>query len=144
MNQYLNPLSRALLAAIFVVSGFGKIAGFHETVAMAGAAGLPLPAVSIGIAVLVEIAGGLALLAGWQVRWASLSLIAFLIPATLLFHAAHLGDPAQSRMQMVEVMKNLAIMGGLLKFHADASSDEGRIAARPEAEALELHVRRAS
>jgi putative oxidoreductase len=144
MNKYLNPVSRALLAAIFVVSGFGKIAGFHEMVAMAGSAGLPLPAFSIAIAALVEIAGGLALLAGWQVRWASLALIVFLIPATLVFHAAHLGDPAQSRMQMVEVMKNLAILGGLLKFHADASSDAGGIAARPEAEPLELRVRRAS
>src|SRR5437588_8825732 len=142
MNKNLNLLSRFLLAVIFVVSGCGKIANFQGTVAMAGSAGLPLPAFGIAIAALVEIAGGLALLAGWQVRWASLALIAFLIPATLLFHAAHLGDPAQSRMQMVEVMKNLAIMGGLLKFHADASSDAGRIAARPEAEALELHVRR--
>ena len=144
MNKYLDPLSRALLAAIFVVSGFGKIAGFHETVAMAGAAGLPLPAFSIAIAALVEIAGGLALLAGWQVRWASLALIAFLIPATLLFHAAHLGDPAQSRMQMVEVMKNLAILGGLLKFYTGASSDASGIAAGPEAEPRELRIRRAS
>src|SRR5260370_41342237 len=105
MNKYLNPLSRALLAAIFVVSGFGKIAGFHETVAMAGAAGLPLPAFSIAIAALGEIAGGLALLAGGPVRWASLALVAFLVPATLLFHAAPLGDPAPSRMQIVGGME---------------------------------------
>ena len=130
MNKYLNPLSRALVAAIFLVSGLGKIAGFHDTVAMAGSAGLPLPAFSIGIAALVEIAGGLALLAGWQVRWASLALIAFLIPATLVFHAAHLGDPVQSRMQMVEVMKNLAILGGLLRFYADASSEAPEMAAQ--------------
>src|SRR5216684_8554952 len=132
MNKYLNPLSRALLAAIFVVSGFGKIAGFHETVAMAGAAGLPLPAFSIAIAALIEIAGGLALLAGWRVRWASLALIVFLIPATLLFHAAHMGDPVQGRMQTIEVLKNLAILGGLLRFYVDSSG--GAVAARPEVE----------
>src|SRR6267378_7765049 len=123
MNKYLNSLSRALIAAIFIVSGFGKVTGFHQMVAMAGSTGLPLPAISIAIAALIEIAGGLALLAGWQVRWASLALIVFLIPATLLFHAAHLGDPAQSRIQMVEVMKNLAILGGLLKFYAEAWSE---------------------
>src|SRR5439155_11823135 len=94
MNKYLNPLSRALVAAIFLVSGYGKMAGFHQMVTMAGAAGLPLPTISIALAALIEIAGGLALLAGWQVRWTSLALALFLIPVTLVFHASHLGDPA--------------------------------------------------
>jgi len=49
MNKYLNPLSRALIAVIFIASGFGKVAGFHETVTMAGSAGLPLPAIAIAI-----------------------------------------------------------------------------------------------
>src|SRR5260370_12980265 len=121
MNKYLNPLSRASTAVIVIASGFGKVAGFHETVAMAGAAGLPLPAIAIAIAVLIEIGAGLALLAGWRVRWASLALIVFLIPATLLFHAAHMGDPVQGRMQTIEVLKNLAMLGGLLKFYVDSS-----------------------
>src|SRR6185503_4111623 len=110
MNKYLNPLSRTLVALIFIISGFGKVAGFRETVAMAGPAGLPLPTIAIALAVLIEVGAGVALLAGWQVRWASLALMVFLIPATLVFHAAHLGDPTQGRMQMVEVLKNLAIM----------------------------------
>ena len=56
----------------------------------------------------------------------------FLIPATLLFHAAHMGDPVQGRMQAIEALKNLAILGGLLKFYVDSSS--GAVAERPEAE----------
>jgi putative oxidoreductase len=132
MNKHLNPLSRASIAVIFIASGFGKVAAFHETVAMAGSAGLPLPAIAIAIAALIEIGAGLALLAGWRVRWASLALIVFLIPATLLFHAAHMGDPVQGRMQTIEVLKNLAILGGLLKFYVDAS---GRaVTERPEVE----------
>jgi len=144
MNKYLNSLSRVLIAVIFVVSGFGKVTGFHEMVAMAGAAGLPLPTIAIAIAALIEIAGGFALLAGWQVRWASLALFAFLIPATLLFHAAHLGDPVQGRMQMIEVLKNLAIMGGLLKFYVDSSGESASVVARPEVEREDLRARRAS
>ena len=132
MNKYLNPLSRASIAVIFIASGIGKVAGFHETVAMAGSAGLPLPAIAIAIAALIEIGAGLALLAGWRVRWASLALIVFLIPATLLFHAAHMGDPVQGRMQTIEALKNLAILGGLLKFYVDASG--GAFAERPEVE----------
>jgi putative oxidoreductase len=113
-------------------------------VTVASSAGLPLPAVSIAIAAVIEIAGGLALLAGWQVRWASLALVIFLIPATLLFHAAHLGDPGQGRTQMVEVLKNLAIMGGLLKFYVDASGKGASVVPHPEIEAEDFRARRAS
>ena len=144
MNKYLNPLSRALVAAIFLASGYGKIADFHQMVTMAGAAGLPLPTISIALAALLEIAGGLALLAGWQVRWTSLALALFLIPTTLLFHAAHLGDPGQGQMQMVQVLKNLAIIGGLLQFYVAASSRQGSPAAHPELETPEFQHRRAS
>jgi putative oxidoreductase len=118
MDKYLILLSRALVAAIFLFSGFGKIIGFQAMVAMAGSAGLPLPTVAIGIAIAIEIAGGLAILLGWQVRWASVALFLFLIPATLVFHAA--------RMQTIEVLKNLAIMGGLLRFYIDASGEAAR------------------
>jgi hypothetical protein len=50
--------------------------------------------------------------------WASLALFLFLIPTTLVFHAA--------RMQTIEVLKNLAIMGGLLRFYLDASGEAAR------------------
>jgi putative oxidoreductase len=120
MNTYVIPLSRALVAAIFLVSGIGKLTAFHQMTTMAASAGLPLPSVSIAIALVIELAAGLALLLGWQVRWASLVLFLYLIPTTLVFHASKLGDPAQSRMQMIEVLKNLAIMGGLLRFYAGA------------------------
>src|SRR5262245_31808772 len=109
MNRYLNLISRALVAAIFLLSGLGKIGDFEQSVSLAAGAGLPRPAVSIAVAAAVEILGGLALLAGWRVRWASLALFLYLIPVTLIFHASHLGDPAQGRMQMIEIMKNLAI-----------------------------------
>jgi putative oxidoreductase len=144
MNKYLNPLSRTLVASIFILSGVGKIAGFHATVAMAGSAGLPLPTISIAIAAVVEIAGGLALLAGWQVRWASAALIVFLIPVTALFHASHIGDPAQGQMQMIETLKNLAIIGGLLKFYADASGETAAVVASPDVDTLDFRARRAS
>jgi len=129
MNTYLILLSRALVAAIFLCSGFGKIIGFQAMVAMARSAGLPLPAVAIGIASAIEIAGGLAILLGWQVRWASLVLFLFLIPTTLVFHVA--------KMQTVEVLKNLAIMGGLLRFYIDASGDAARkdVASAPDVRA---------
>src|SRR5712692_2172229 len=143
MNKSLNFLSRALIALIFLISGFMKVANYQAMVGMGASAGLPLPSISIALAACVEIAAGLALVAGWQHRWASLALFLYLIPATLIFHAAKLGDPAQAQMQMVEVLKNLAIMGGLLKFYVDASAEASGHLTSP-ASVDEFRHRRAS
>jgi putative oxidoreductase len=37
-----------------------------------------------------------------------------MIPVTAVFHNPWAGDPAQAQMQMIHLMKNLAIMGGML------------------------------
>jgi uncharacterized membrane protein YphA (DoxX/SURF4 family) len=37
-----------------------------------------------------------------------------MIPVTAVFHNPLAGDPSQGQMQMIHLMKNLAIMGGLL------------------------------
>lgn len=121
MKTYLDPLSRALVALIFLFTGFGKIIAFHQTATMMGNTGFPAPSLFLVGAIVVEVAGGLALLIGYKTRWAALALFLFLTPTTLIFHAAHLGDPQQGQMQMISVLKNLAIMGALLKFFADGA-----------------------
>jgi putative oxidoreductase len=122
MNTSLIRLSRALVALIFVVSGLGKIAAFGATKGFMASVGFPLPALSLAGAIAFEVLGGIALLVGYKVRWAAALLIIFLIPTTMIFHAMKLTDAAQGQQQMVEVLKNLAIIGALLKFFADESS----------------------
>ena len=112
MNKVLSPVSRALVALIFILSGAGKIANFDGTAGMMTANGFPVSTVKLFLvgAIIFELGGGLALLVGFKAKWAALALIIFLIPATLIFHAAHLSDPQQTQMQMIEVLKNLAIL----------------------------------
>jgi hypothetical protein len=45
-------------------------------------------------------------------------------------------------MQMVEVLKNLAIMGGLLKFYVDSTGETASAEARPGVEAADFRGRR--
>jgi putative oxidoreductase len=116
--RYLDVVSRILLATIFLVSGFSKVVDFQAISAMSAGAGLPAAQAAIAIAAAIEIVGGLALAIGWQTRWASLVLFLFLIPTTLMFHVLPMADPAQRQAQMVQVLKNLAIMGGLLQVYA--------------------------
>lgn len=117
MRKYWDPVSRGLVALIFIFSGFGKLMAFDQTTSMMEGVGFPLPALFLVAALLIEVLGGIALLLGYKANWAALVLFLFLIPTTIIFHLAHIHDPEQGQMQMIQVMKNLAIMGGLLKFY---------------------------
>ena len=108
------PLGRVLIAAIFVVSGLGKLSAYAGTQAYMKSAGVPgdlLPLV-----ILVEVAAGLVIIVGWQTRLAALALAGFSIAAALLFHS-DLTDQIQS----VMFMKNLSIAGGLLILAANGA-----------------------
>ena len=107
MDRFLNLAARILMAQIFIISGIGKITGYAGTQAYMAKAGVP--AVLLPLVILTELGGGLALLFGFQARWAALALAGFSLLAALLFHL-HPGD----QMQMINFMKNLAMAGGLL------------------------------
>ncbi len=104
---------RVLMSAIFLVSGAGKLAAPAATRATIAAAGLPLPPISYGAATLVEIGGGLLLIAGYRTRLVALVLAAFAVATAVTFHAA-LSD----QNQMFHFLKNLAMAGGLLQVAA--------------------------
>lgn len=118
MNQNLqNPaalLGRVLLALIFVISGFGKITGFDGTVAYMAAKGMPMPQVALVGAIAIEFIGGLMLVVGWKTRWAALAIFLFLIPTTIIFHNPAGLPPAEAQAQMINLLKNVSIMGGML------------------------------
>jgi putative oxidoreductase len=105
---------RVLLALLFVISGFGKITGFAGTAGYMASKGMPMPEVLLVGAIAVELVGGLMIAAGWKARWAAAAIFAFLIPTTLIFHnpAGLSGQEAQN--QVIHLMKNLSIMGGML------------------------------
>jgi putative oxidoreductase len=105
---------RLLLASLFIMSGFSKITGWDGTAGYMAAKGLPLVPVLLGLTILVELGGGLALAIGLKARWAALAIFLFLIPVTFVFHKFWGIDAAQAQMQQTHFMKNLAIMGGML------------------------------
>jgi len=111
-------LGRILLAVMFVISGFGKITGFEGTAGYIASKGLPLPQVLAVIAILIEFAGGLAIVAGWKTRWAALAFIVFLIVITPIFHAFWAVPPEQVMAQKINFMKNCSILGGMLLLFA--------------------------
>ena len=113
--QFAALAGRLLLAHIFLLSGFMKFMDWSGTAAHMQQAGLPFVNVLLPIAALTEIIGALMILVGYQARLGALLLFLFLIPTTLTFHAFWTFDnPQERQMQMINFMKNLTIMGGLL------------------------------
>lgn len=122
-------IGRILIAMLFVPSGFGKIAGFAGTVGYIAAKGIPLPEVCAAIAIAAELGLGLAVLFGFQTRWAALLLAVFTAVITPIFHNYWAVPEAQVMMQKMNFFKNYAITGGLLAFAAfggGAFSIDGR------------------
>ena len=112
-----NPLAfigRLLFALLFLPAGISKIGGFAGTVGYIGSKGLPMAELGAVIAILVEVGGALALIAGFGTRVAALALAAFTLVATFVFHN-YWGVPAdQAMMQQLMFYKNIAVVGGLL------------------------------
>ena len=111
-------LARILLAALFIMSGFGKIGGFEGTAGYIASKGLPMSQVLAALTILVELGGGLLLLFGWKARWAALALAVFTLLAAFLFHN-YWTYPAEQRMaQYLNFWKNMAMAGGMLAIFA--------------------------
>jgi putative oxidoreductase len=112
-NNTLSLLARLLMSAIFILSGIGKIAAPAATMGYIVAMGLPFPALALAGAIGVEVVGGLLLAFGFQTRLVALGLAAFSIVTGLIFHSA-----IADQNQMIHLLKNVAMAGGLLQIAA--------------------------
>jgi len=109
MSKYNSVIARILLSHIFIVAGFSKMAAEAYAGTQGYMAAMGVPGMVLPLVILLELGGGLAILIGWQTRYAAYALAGFTAIAALIFHS-NLGD----QMQMILFMKNLAIAGGLL------------------------------
>ncbi|MFO1394348.1 MAG: DoxX family protein [Steroidobacteraceae bacterium] len=116
---------RILLAAMFVIAGLGKIAGYAGTQGYMEAMGVPGALLPLVIA--LEVGGGLAIAAGWHTRIVAFLLAGFTLVAALVFHRA-LGDQTQ----FIMFLKNVSIAGAFLVLVARGAG-EWSLDARREA-----------
>jgi len=117
-------IGRTLIAAIFLISGIGKLMAPGATMAYIGSLGLPAPALGLLGALVLELAGAVLLVVGYRTRLVALLLAAYAVATALIFHHA-LAD----QNQMFHFLKNVAMAGGLLQvvaFGAGAFSLDNR------------------
>ena len=108
MNNLIVLVARLLLAQIFLLSGLGKL-GEGYTATLAYMESMSVPGLLLPVVILLEIGGGLALIGGWQTRWAALALAGFSLIGAVIFHR-NFAD----QNEMIMFLKDFAMAGGLL------------------------------
>lgn len=114
LDKFGPLVGRILIALLFIPAGISKIGNFAGTVGYIGSKNLPLPQVAAAGTIVVEIAVGLALLAGFKTRLAALILALFTLAAAVLFHNYWTMEGQAAMTNQIMFFKNLAIVGGLL------------------------------
>jgi putative oxidoreductase len=104
---------RVLIALLFLLSGIGKIAAPAATQGFIASVGLPAPVAAYLVAVIVEVGGGVLLIAGLRTRIVAVAMAVFTLATALAFHK-NFAD----QNQMIHFLKNIAIIGGLLQVAA--------------------------
>jgi putative oxidoreductase len=99
-------LSRWLLAAIFLHEGAFLLQNFNGAATSMAKAGVPMPllAATVGL----QLAGGLAIVLGWQARLGAAALGLFCVATAVLFHTNF-----SVRNELLHFEKDLAIAGGM-------------------------------
>jgi len=130
-NQFWPLLARLLIGTIFVLSGINKIVAFDQVAGYMAAHGVPAARAALVVVTIVELVGGLSLVLGIATSAGALLLFLYLIPVTLVMHGFWDYRGIQRQMQLIEFLKNLAIMGGLIYaalYGAGALSIDGWLA----------------
>lgn len=109
---------RILLAYMFIPAGFSKLTNIGGTAGYIASGGLPFPSVLAVLVGALELLGGIALVLGWQVRWAGLALALFTLLASVLFHPFWSAPEAQQMVVTLLFMKNISVAGGMLLISA--------------------------
>jgi putative oxidoreductase len=125
-------LSRLLLAALFIPSGYHALADIAGTTGYFAGLGMPLPTLAAWGTGLFELIAGLLILVGLQTTVVALLLAAFCIVAGSIGHYGQGGDdPMLAFLHQQMLMKDIAIAGGFLALAmagAGAWSVDGRSA----------------
>jgi putative oxidoreductase len=111
----LSVLGRLFLVTIFLSSALmNKIPQYQTLVGVMDKQGVPMPQVSLAIAIVMLLLGGVSVLIGYHARVGAALLAVFLVLASYYFHNFWALPPEQAQEQMIHFMKNLGLFGAML------------------------------
>jgi putative oxidoreductase len=100
-------VGRIALASLFIAEALSKLSAYGAAASYMTAFGLPT--LLLPPAIVVELAGGLLIVFGWQTRLAAAALAGFCLATAVVFHTKF-GD----RNQLLHFEKDVALAGAFL------------------------------
>lgn len=112
-------IGRILVAFFHLLNAANHFSQSHTLSQYAASKGVPIPRVAVLVSGLLLLVGGLSILTGFQPTVGVLALVLFYLAVTFKMHNFWAIKDEMARMgEMVNFMKNLAIMGSALMFLA--------------------------
>ncbi|MDE2030960.1 MAG: DoxX family protein [Patescibacteria group bacterium] len=113
----IHTLGYIIFGAYFVYSGLNHFMNEKMLTGYAKSKGIPSPRLAVLLTGAMMIFGGLGFLFQMYTQQAAMLLVIFLVPTTFAMHSFwKITDPTHKMGEMVNFMKNLALIGALLMF----------------------------
>ena len=108
-------IGRVIVGSFFLMNGFNHFAQLNMLTGYAKSKGLPAPALAVGGSGVFLFLGGLSMLLGFHPTIGAALLVIFLLSAAFGIHNFWKVQEPQAKMgEMVNFLKNLALLGFLL------------------------------
>ena len=107
IEKFTELAARVLLAALFLISGVGKMSAYGATAGYMTSVGLP--GVLLPFVIATEVLGAAAIILGWKTRLVASLLAGFTLLSAILFHSNF-----ANQVESIMFLKNVAIVGGFL------------------------------
>jgi putative oxidoreductase len=121
VKNYLQLLGRVIVGAFLLFNAFNHFANLGMIAGYAASKGVPLPSLAVlGSGLLLAFAG-LSLLLGYRIDIGIAALALFLLPVTLMMHDFWNVEGQARVAEMVNFLKNFAILGSSLVWLAAPS-----------------------
>lgn len=105
---------RMLVGLLFVWAGIDKLLGWPGALQEVAEGGLPLPALTLALTVVLQVLAGAAIMLGRWLRPSCWALAGFTALATLLYHGFWHASGAARHAELATFMEHVCMVGGLL------------------------------
>jgi len=114
VKQYIQLLGRVIVGAFLLFNAFNHFANLGMIAGYAASKGVPLPSLAVlGSGLLLAVAG-LSMLLGYRTDIGIAALVLFMVPVTLMMHDFWNVEGQARVAEMVNFLKNFAILGSSL------------------------------
>jgi putative oxidoreductase len=113
-DHTVRTAGRMLVGVLFLWAGIDKVMGWPGALQEVVAGGLPAPGFMLALTIVLQVAGGAAIIAGRLLRPACWALAGFTALATVLYHGFWHATGAARHAELIPFMEHVCIVGGLL------------------------------